>query len=378
MSAKVVKGSRTHRLIQVGAYGGCAVAVLLVAMTQPDFRMIQLTQAATLAMAMVGLNMLTGYTGLASLGHSAFVGVGAYTAAILIADHGWPLLATIPVSIVFGIVLGALLGLPAIRTHGMYLGLVTFAVAAVFPVIIKSEALSDRTGGANGKRVDVAWVKPDWFPFDVTDRAWRFLVAATGCAVACLVASNIIRSRVGRTLISIRDNPTAAAVSGMQLARWKTSVFAASAAFAAAGGALGSIAGTGVAPDSYGFLLAVQLLLGIVLGGIGTVSGAIIGGLAVVFLPYYTSEWASGKSFLFVDPADSGLMANVVYGLLLISCVYVAPGGAVSLLRSVRKRLFVVVPATPELRDAGRPATGAAQDLPPQPQVSTTVKETIP
>lgn len=348
MSMKVIRGSAAHRVVQVCAYGACAAAVLLVALTQPDFRMIQLTQAASLAIAMVGLNMLTGYTGLASLGHSAFVGVGAYTAAILIADHGWPLLATIPVSIAFGIVLGALLGLPAIRTHGMYLGLVTFAVAAVFPVIIKSEALSDKTGGANGKRVDVDWIKPSWFPFDVTDRSWRFLVAAAGCALACFIASNIMRSRVGRALVAIRDNPTAAAVSGMQLARWKTGVFATSAAFAAAGGALGSIAGTGVAPDSYGFLLAVQLLLGIVLGGIGTISGAVVGGLAVVFLPYYTSEWASGKSFWFVDPTDSGLMANVVYGLLLIACVYVAPGGAVSFLRSIRNRLLVVVPAEPD------------------------------
>lgn len=358
MSVAVIeRGSRRHRLLQALFYGGVVGIVVLLAVTQPDFHLTFLIQVAAYAVAILGLNLVTGFSGQISLGHSAFFGVGAYTTAILVTDHGWPFLATFPVAAGLGLAFGYLVGLPALRISGLYLALVTLAVAAVFPVLLKLDAVSGTTGGSNGKGVEFDWRKPSWFGLDVSAKGWRFLVAAAVAGVAFLLASNLVRSRVGRALQALRDNPTGATASGVNLAAWKTGAFAFSAAYGAIGGSLIALAGGGVSPDSLGFLLAIQLITGLVLGGAATISGAVVGGLAVVYLPYYSSTWASGRSFLFFDPSDSGLLGQVLRGLLLIAVMFVMPGGAVSFWRMLRGKVVRLVPRLPAVSSTPLPGS---------------------
>lgn len=357
MTVVLERGSPRHLVLQALFYGGIAGVVILLAVTQPDFQLTYLIQAAAFSVAILGLNLVTGFSGQISLGHSAFFGIGGYTTAVLVTDHGWPFLATFPVAAVLGLLFGFVVGLPALRISGLYLALVTLAIAAVFPVLLKVDALAGTTGGSNGKGVDFDWRKPSWFGLDVSAKGWRFLVAATIAGLGFLLASNLVRSRVGRALQALRDDPTGAVASGVSLAAWKTGAFSVSAAYAAIGGSLIALAGGGVSPDTLGFLLAVQLITGLVLGGAATVSGAVIGGLAVVYLPYYSSRWTAGRSFLFFDESDSGLLANVLYGLLLIAVVFVMPGGMVSFWRKLRGRVVHLVPRLPTVATA--PLTGA-------------------
>lgn len=345
----VERGSVPHRATQLVGYGLLLAVVLLLAHGQPDFQLINLSKAASFAVAVLGLNLVTGFSGQVSLGHSAFFGLGAYTTAILFTDYDWPYLATLPVAALIGLVFGFLLGLPALRLEGLYLALVTLALGFVFPVLLKLNALEEHTGGSNGKSIAVDWHKPGWFGLDVSDTGWKFVVTAAIAALCFWLASNMVRSRVGRALTSLRDNEVGASVSGVWPAAWKTGAFAISAAFAAVAGGLFVLVIPIVSPESVGFALAIQLITGLVLGGASTISGSLIGGLALVYLPYFTAQHSTSFSFWFIDPADSGLLANVIYGVLLIAVVFVMPGGIVWFVRLVRSKLVRFVPWLPTL-----------------------------
>ena len=341
------KGGPQHRAWQAVGYGLLVGLAVYVAVSQPTFQLTNATKVCGFSVAVLGLNLVTGFNGQVSLGHSAFFGVGAYTTAVLFQDYDWPFLATLPASAALGAVLGFVVGLPALRLKGLYLALVTLALGFSFPVLLKLNALEGLTNGANGKPVTFDWVKPRWFTLDVTDAGWRFLVAACIAGACFWLASNMVRSRVGRAIQALRDNPVGAAVAGVYPAAWKTGAFSVSAAFAALGGSVFIFAVGIVSPDSVGFIVAIQLITGLVLGGAGTISGSFLGGLALVYLPFYTSRFTSDVSFAFVDPTDSGLLANVLYGVLLIAVVFVMPGGVVSFLRLVRSKLVRFVPRLP-------------------------------
>ncbi|MDP1793328.1 MAG: branched-chain amino acid ABC transporter permease [Acidimicrobiales bacterium] len=341
--------SPQHRAWQIGGYALIAALVLLVSFTQPSYQLLNFSKVAAYAVAILGINIVTGYSGQVSLGHSAFFGLGAYTTAYLVADKDWPFLATIPVAAALGLLVGFLVGLPALRIQGLYLALVTLAIAAVFPVVLKMDALSDITGGSNGKPVSIDWQKPGWFSLDVSNEGWEFLVCAAIAGLLFLLASNMIRSRVGRAIVAVRDNPIGAVTSGVSLSLWKTGAFSVSAAYGAVGGSLFMLVIPIVSPDSVGFGLAFQLITGLVLGGLASMSGSLIGGLTMVFLPYYSAQWSGDKSFLFFDPVDSGLLANVLYGALLIAAMFVMPGGIVSFVRSLRSRLIRFDPQPPTM-----------------------------
>jgi branched-chain amino acid transport system permease protein len=363
MPKLIEKGSPAHRLWQVLGYGGVAVLIIWIATSQPDFRVQRFSLVAALTVAVLGLNLVTGYSGQISLGHSAFFGFGAYMSAILVADYGWPFYATLPVVLLSGALIGFIVGLPALRIRGLYLALVTLALAIAFPSIAKISQLSDLTGGANGKTVDSfrAWEAPGWLPFDVNSDGWRFLVLCITGAVLFLLASNVTRSRVGRALLAVRDNETGAAVSGVYPAGWKTSAFAVSAGFAAVGGSLQVLAIPVVGPETGGFVVAIELITGLVIGGLATISGAVIGGLAIVWLPELTKNW--GGYLPLFDEADAPLLANAAYGILLIAVVFVMPGGIVWFIRFVRSKFVRFVPRLPAAssvpEDAPAPAAMA-------------------
>jgi branched-chain amino acid transport system permease protein len=336
------KGSPKHRIWQTAGYGAAALGVVWISVSQPDHILIDFGSAAAWSVVVLGLNLLIGYSGQVSLGHSAFFGLGGYTTAILVSDYDWPFLATLPVAAALGGGVGLLLGLSALRIRGLYLALVTLALVLAFPSLAKVEQLRELTGGPNGKVAYVDFPAPVWLPRAVSDAGWLFLTLAAIAALLFWLASNMMRSRVGRALLAMRDNEIGATVSGVYPAAWKMGAFGVSAAYASVGGAMLMLLVPIVGPDSGGFLVAIALITGLVLGGSSTISGAVVGGLAIVWLPELSKQWA--VSIPFLSETDGPMFANVLYGVLLIAVVFVMPGGVISFVRRIRSRFIRFVP----------------------------------
>lgn len=347
------RGGTKHRIWQVVGYGALLVLSLVIATTQSDYHLIQFSSVAAWAVALLGMNLIIGYGGQLALGHSAFFGFGSYLTAILVSEFGWPFLATLPVSAVAGAVIGLILGLPALRISGLYLALVTLALALAFPAIATLPRLSGLTGGANGKVALVHWTTPDWFPLSVSNSGWVFLTLAAFAAVLFLLASNAMRSRAGRAVVALRDNQIGAAISGVHPATWKVAIFAVSSAYASVAGSLMVLAIPIVGPESGGFLVAVTLITGMVLGGAATIAGGAVGAVAVVWLPELSKSWAPHLPLLSAN--DAAVLASAVYGLILIFVVFVMPGGIVGFARKIRSRVVVFVPQLPSRRSVVAP-----------------------
>jgi branched-chain amino acid transport system permease protein len=370
----IERGSLLHRLWQLVGYALVVALILWIATSFENFQILNFARVAADAVAILGLMIIIGYSGQVSIGQSFFFGLGAYVTAWLAVDNDWPFLLTLPVSAAAGMAIGFVIGIPALRIRGLYLALVTLALAAVFPVLSKMSVLESITGGANGKPAEaLRWVTPDWLPGNVSDQGWQFLILCAIGAVMFLVASNMMKSRPGRSLTALRDSEIGAAVSGVWPAGWKVGAFALSAAYGAVGGSMLVFLTHIAAPETGGFATAIALLTGAVLGGLGTISGAVVGALAVVFVPYYTTEFMSGRGFLFIpssdgarsflffDEADGPILASALYGILLIAVVFVMPGGIIYFVRLVRSKLIRFVPrlprqASPPVGDQPAPA----------------------
>ena len=222
-----------------------AVALMFLA---SSYRLFQLSMTISYACAVLGLTILIGINGQLSLGHGAFYAVGAYATAILMANYDWPYWATIPVAAVAAGMIGFLVGFPALRLAGLYLALMTLALAVAAPQILKVDALSGLTGGVQGLTTD----KPDApFGLPLNPDQWIYLFSP-GDGLRDLPAGwNLTRGRIGRAMMAIRDQPLAAESMGDQPAAVKTRTFAISAMFTGVAGALTTIAVQFVAPDSF-------------------------------------------------------------------------------------------------------------------------------
>lgn len=305
-------------------------ATVAVALALPffvkNFLIFQVTQALVYAIAILGLNLLTGFNGQFSLGHSAFYAIGAYTAAILMDRYEVPYWATLPPAGVVCLVAGFLFGLPALRLEGLYLALATFALAVATPQLLKFTPLEDLTGGVQG----IVIMKPDApFGLPLSPDQWLYFFTLAVVAVLFVCASLLVRSRTGRALMAIRDNPIAAKSMGINTSVYKSLAFGVSALYTGVAGALGAIVVQFVAPDSFTFLLAITFLVGLVVGGVGSIPGAIFGGLFVLFMPSVSEAMAEGAKGL----------TWAIYGGLLILVIYVMPSGAAGLARLVTRRL---------------------------------------
>lgn len=303
------------------------LAALACALVLPfslkGFVVFQLTMVMIYAIAILGLNLLTGINGQFSLGHGAFFALGAYTAGILLERAGWPWPLTLPTAGLVTFAAGLLIGLPALRLAPIYLALATFALAVATPQILKLTPLEGLTGGVQGLIV----LKPDpprgW---PLTQDQWLYLVTLAVALALYRIARNIVTSRTGRALMAIRDNPTAALAMGIDVARMKTLTFGVSAMFTGIAGALSALVVGFVAPDSFTFSLSVALLVGLVVGGVGWLPGALIGGAFVLFVPNLAEHVHKGLS-------------GAVYGLCLILVVYLMPSGAGGFLRALGSKL---------------------------------------
>ena len=340
------------------------VAAVLIAVpyiAHTPARIDQFTQVGGYAVALVGLNLVIGYAGQISLGHSAFVGLGAYITVILVANHHWSYLSTIPVVLVVCFLVGAVLGLPALRISGLYMAVVTLAIAAIFPVVIlKYDGL---TGGANGLLAKDKMIPPSWTPFDARSRfgpvAYRYFVVLTVAVVMFVLAHNVVRGRIGRAIIALRDNSTGAAVSGVNLGVARIVMFGISAALGGVGGALLMIQLPQATADRFGLDLAIFLVVALFAGGTGTLSGAVPGALIYIFLPYFAIQWGAKVSFLKGPGAAS--ISGVIYGILLLVFVFVMPGGVADGLRRAWARIVHVTPNPRWLIRHRKAATDAEQ-----------------
>ncbi len=301
---------------------GIVIAVALPFLAK-SFLLFQLTLVLVYAIAICGLNLLTGFNGQFSLGHGAFYAIGAYTAAIMMDRWGVSYAWTLPAAGAICFVAGFLFGLPALRLEAIYLALATFALAVAAPQILKLSPLEHWTGGVQG----IVILKPDApFGLPLNQDQWLYFFTLAAALLMFWAAHNLVRSRTGRAMMAIRDNPIAARSMGINTALYKTLTFGLSALYTGVAGALGAIVVQFVAPDSFTFTLSIALLVGLVVGGVGWIPGALFGGLFVLFVPNIAEHFSKGLS-------------GAAYGVILILLIYLMPSGAGGFVQLIARRL---------------------------------------
>jgi branched-chain amino acid transport system permease protein len=300
-----------------------------------DYRLFLVSTMIIAAIAVLGLNLLTGFNGQISLGHGAFYAVGAYTAAILMDQANLPYYATLPIAAVVCFVVGYLFGQPALKLEGHYLALATFALALAVPQILKYKWLEGLTGGVQG----IVLSKPEVpFGLPLSEDQWLYYYCFIVMVILFWLSSNILNSRSGRAMMAIRDFPIAADTMGINLRRYKTVTFGISAAITGIAGALSASAIAFVAPDSFNIFLSIKFLIGLVVGGVGSLAGCVVGGI------FYVLVDNSAQALSTFIKNDLGLQfdlsAYTVFGLLLIALMYMMPmgivGGVYAMVRGLR------------------------------------------
>ncbi|MBS0521198.1 MAG: branched-chain amino acid ABC transporter permease [Proteobacteria bacterium] len=316
-------------------------AAFVVPLLQPllpdavsDYRLFLVSTMMIAAIAVLGLNLLTGFNGQISLGHSAFYAVGAYTAAILMDKLDCPYWLTLPAAAIVSFIVGYLFGLPALRLEGHYLALATFALALSVPQILKYKWLEDLTGGVQG----IVLSKPEPpFGLPLSEDQWLFYYCLIVMLILYWAAANMLNSRSGRAMMAIRDYHIAADTMGIDTSLYKTVTFGISAAYTGIAGALSASAIAFVAPDSFSFFLSIKFLIGLVVGGVGSLVGSIVGGI------FYVLVDNSAQALSTYVKSDLGLQfdlsAYTVFGILLILLMYLMPTGIVGGVTGVIRRL---------------------------------------
>jgi branched-chain amino acid transport system permease protein len=331
-----------------------------------SFQSGEWAQALVLAIAIMGLNILVGYSGQLSLGHGAFMALGAYISAILAHRYKMDYLVTIPIAGVLTGVIGFLFGVPALRLSALYLALATFALAVVAPSLIKRPA--ELTGGVQG----IVLVPPVPPPFasgafsaltgtPMTSDQWTYYVTLAWTLVLFWLAWNLVRHRAGRAMRALRDGEVAAAASGINIAGYKTLAFGISALYAGVAGSLFGLGAGFVSPDTFPVALSIQLLVGAVVGGLASIPGPIIGGIFAYFLPIESNQWVPTQTWIPGSIASTIEKAGpaVTYGAVLILTMIFAPNGVVGLILTGYSRLRGRLRGVPD-RESGQ--------MPPDPQ----------
>lgn len=348
---------------RAGLYAAGIAVIAVIPLFIGTYRATELGRVGVFFIALIGLNILTGYTGQISLGHGAFMALGAYTTAILSVDHGVELLLTIPLGGLVAGIAGFLFGFPALRLAGVYLALATFALAVIVPSVARR--FEDFTGGTNGILLDLptspisALTPEDWL---------YYLTWAIGVALL-FAAGFVLRGKWGRAFRAIRDNELAAVSSGVSLPLYKTVAFGISAFYAGVAGSLFAIQNFIVNPGTFPIDLSILLLVGLVVGGAGSLIGIVVGAAFVVYIQLYAvsilgtvidAGQAVGVPVDDVDPTTTGVGA-VVYGVVLLLFLFLLPNGAAGLIGRLglsTKRFYdrqisnKAQPATPSRRQA--------------------------
>ena len=310
--------------LQIVKHGGQAFwygLLLLLMLSAPgwtgDYWLSQISFVLIYAVAGLGLMVLSGFTGLASIGHAAFLGVGAYVETVL-AARGWPFPLTMLLAAALSAAVGVVVGLPALRVKGIYLSIATLAFGFIVEeVLARWESVTKGNAG-------ISVVSPQFFGADLGSSEAFYYLALGSCVLVTLAVLNLLRSATGRAFIAIRDSEISAQSMGIHLAGYKTLSFALSAAIVGVAGTLYAHKLRFISPDQFGIAQSIDLLLLVVVGGLGSVHGAFLGALFLITMPQLI---ALGKDWL--PPAigqATGLQA-VVYGVVLMGFVLFEPTG---------------------------------------------------
>jgi branched-chain amino acid transport system permease protein len=299
---------RTWQTLGVAAV---LIGACVLPFTTSSYHLFQLTMVLVYAIALLGLNILTGFNGQVSLGHGAFYAIGAYTTAILLDNTAIPYWATLPIAGIVCLGAGFLFGLPALRLEGLYLALATFALAVATPQLLKFRGFEKWTGGVQGIVIDKP-SPPAGVPLD-SDQ-WLYFVCLAVTVPMFLIGWNLLRGRTGRAIVAIRDHPIAAASMGIDTAMYKSLTFGVSAMYTGIAGALGALAAQFVSPDSFSVFLSISLIVGLVVGGIASIFGVLFGAAFIVFIPNLADQISKAAPW-------------AIYGIFLIGFMYVLPTG---------------------------------------------------
>ncbi len=309
---------------RLGAAVVCIAVALVLPLLARNFLLFQLTMLMVYGLAIIGLNLLTGFNGQFSLGHGAFYALGAYTTAVLMNSTNLNYALTVPAAAAICFLAGCVFGLPALRLERIYLALATFALALAAPQLLKMSPLNPWTGGAQG----IVLLKPEapW-GLKLSSDQWMYYFCLAVTLLLYLAAERFVASRSGRAIMAIRDNPIAASAMGVNVALHKTMTFGLSAMYTGVAGSLGAMVIAFVSPDSFGFGLSVALLVGLVVGGTGWLPGALIGASFVLFVPNFAEHISKGLS-------------GAAYGAILLLVIHLMPSGMAGLIEHAKQAVM--------------------------------------
>jgi branched-chain amino acid transport system permease protein len=373
--ARKLAGLAVPTLVRhLGAAVLAGVVLLIASNTIGDYRDYQLANVAVYVVAVAGLTLLIGLSGQISIGNGAFMAVGGYLAALTLADLKWPLIAILPAATVGAAVVGAIFGVAAARLRGPYLAGATLMLAVALPSV--ATRFQSVLGGDQGLGFFTS--VPGFLGASVSPYRWLAWVSCAAALITMVLLANLIRSRTGRSWRAVRDDEVAAALAGLNVARLQILAFIISAACAGLGGTLLAMWNQSVSPGLYSLTLSIQLLTAAVLGGLGSLSGAVLGS-AIVVLPYtYLQNQAISLGMTTATGANIPILA---YGAVLIVVMLVFPAGIQGLLvrlARVTRLQQVAQRLAGSLAGRTRPSTGGADPPPSEPGLSPGVPGASP
>jgi branched-chain amino acid transport system permease protein len=306
------------RHVAMAIAAGAVIVILSIQLG--NFREYQMAEVAAYLVAIAGLTVLVGMSGQISIGHGAFMAIGGYVTALVLLHLGWPLEAVFAVSAAAAAAIGAVVGVAAARLRGPYLAGATLMLAVALP------SLANRYAGVFGgdQGLSVSITTPPWLGFTFPPTRWLAWITWAAALITLILLGNVVRSRIGRSWRAIRDDEVAAALAGLNVARLQILAFVISSACAGLGGSLLAVTTNIVSPGEFTLALSITLLAGAVLGGLGSMAGALWGSLVLVFLPTYLTNVAASHG---LNSAASSNVPIAVYGVVLIAVMILFPGG---------------------------------------------------
>lgn len=330
------------RWLWSGALVAIATLLLVLPALVDALALRRYASLMVLALGVLGIVVATGHAGLISLGHGAFVGLGAFAMGWFLDSRGFPFLIALIATFCFCSAIGFLLGIPALRIKGIYLALVTLGIAVVFPSLAKR--FPSITGGTTGRPIETTMEPPSWTGWGPEHAVtWRYYFCLLVCAVLFLATRNVLIGRMGRAMQAVRDDEAAAATFGINLIRVKAGAFGLSAGLAGSAGALQAVLFPFVSHQQFDVFLSFRLYAAAVLGGVGYLIGAVYGVLALILVPSLNDGLGN------LTGSEEGLLENdvIVFGIGLIALTFISADGAAGLTRRLSRRLFGEEDASP-------------------------------
>jgi branched-chain amino acid transport system permease protein len=335
MNAVLARIGRPHgtlaRSLEMVVLAG--LVLFLASEALGSYNDLQLASGGYYFAVLAGLTVLTGLSGQISLGHGALMAVGAYTVALLIGNEHWALVPALVAAIVISALVGIAVGAAAARLRGPYLAGATLAFAIGLPAL--ADKYTGTFGGENGLVINPP-TPPSWLGANFPLERWEAWITCVGALVVLFLVNNLVRSGTGRAFRAVRDDEVAASLCGLRVGRVKTLAFIVSAGCAGLGGGLLTVVLQLAAPGAFQLELSLSLLTAIVLGGLGSLFGAVWGAALLVLLPTWTNDIAHSFS---LPTKISANLPLAIYGLVLIVAMLAWPGGIQGAVRAIASRV---------------------------------------